>query len=226
MTTVGIVEDNAVVRQVLEQLIDDTPGMRCVCVCDSAEQALRLVPRHQPAVVLMDIHLPNRSGIECTAKLKELLPELQVIILTVYEDTETIFKALKAGACGYLLKRSKPERIVAAVQEVRFGGAPMTSEIARKVVAAFHGPVSTDLPAGTLSRREQEILELLARGLANKEIANQLSLSIETVRVHLRHIYDKLHVRSRTQAVAKFMGAGTEGSPAVFPSILPRGSKP
>lgn len=225
MTTVGIVEDNGTIRHVLERLVGDAPGMRCVCACASAEEAIREIPRHQPHVVLMDLHLPNRSGVECTARLKAVLPALQVIVLTVYEDPETIFKALRAGACGYLLKRSKPNEILAAIEQVRQGGAPMTSEIARKVVAAFQQPAAGDPLTAMLSRREREILELLARGCANKEIAQQLSLSIETVRVHLRHIYDKLHVRSRTQAIAKFMGARGEVGPLSFPPELLNGTE-
>ncbi|MBN2506387.1 MAG: response regulator transcription factor [Verrucomicrobia bacterium] len=206
MITVGIVEDNTLFREGLERLLADTPGMRCACACGSAEEALHRIPRLQPDVVLMDLHLPNRSGIECTAGLTQQMPNLKVVVLTIYEDTMTLFKALQAGAIGYLLKRAKPEHIVDAIREVRRGGAPMTSEIARKVVAAFHQPIAPRSAAHNLSRREREILDLLARGFANKEIAQHLSLSVETVRVHLRHVYDKLHVRSRTQAVAEFMG--------------------
>jgi len=204
ITTVSIVEDNTVLRQTLAQLVNNATGLRCLSVFATAAAALRLIPRQPPDVVLMDIHLPNRSGIECTHLLKQQCPNLQILMLTIYEDTETIFKALKAGASGYLLKRATPEQIVAAIEEISNGGAPMTSEIARKVVTAFHAPPPQE---GTqnLSRREREILELLSRGFSNKEIAQDLSISIETVRVHLRHIYDKFHVRSRTQAVAKFM---------------------
>jgi len=209
MISIAIVEDNAGVRQNFQRLIEDAPGFRCACACDCGEDALRQIPRVRPDVVLMDLHLPNLSGIECTARLKELLPDVQVIIVTVYDDTETVFKALRSGACGYLLKRSAPERILAAIREVREGGAPMTSEIARKVVEAFQQappPGPADL---NLTRREHEILDLLAQGFANKEIATRLSLSVETVRWHLKQIYEKLHVRSRTEAAHKFRNTAT-----------------
>jgi DNA-binding NarL/FixJ family response regulator len=209
MITIAIVEDNAGVRQNLQRLIDARPGLRCLCACDSGEEALRQIPRLRPEVLLMDLHLPNLSGTECTARLKELLPDLQIIILTVYEDTESIFKALRAGACGYLLKRSAPELILAAISEVREGGAPMTSEIARKVVDTFRQPTPPSPPDVNLSRREQEILELLAQGFANKEIATRLSVSVATVCWHLKQIYVKLHVRTRTQAALKFRRTGT-----------------
>ncbi len=208
MTTVGIVEDNVVIRESLKVFINETPGCRVSVACATAEEALYLIPRQPPDVVLMDIHLPNLSGIECTARLKQLLPGLQVIMHTVYEDADKIFKALKSGACGYLLKRATPEQIMAAIHEVRSGGAPMSSEIARKVVAAFQEPGPTAGPSENLSRREREVLELLARGFSNKEIADQLHLSVETVRGHLKQIYDKLHVHSRTEAVLKFIAPG------------------
>lgn len=217
MTTVAIVEDNAVIRRTLEELVNEAPGFRCVCACGTAEEALKALPRHAPDVVLMDIHLPNRSGIECTAELKQALPQVQVMMLTVYEEAEMIFKALKAGASGYLLKRSRPEQIIAAINEIRSGGAPMTSEIARKVVASFQEPVAANSKMENLSRRELEILELLSQGFANKDIAQKLSLSVETVRVHLRHIYDKFHVRSRMQAVLKFIDARSQGESPAMP---------
>ncbi len=208
ITTVALVEDNSGYRRTLEQLINDTPGLRCGCACSTAEQALRLIPRQPPDVVLMDIHLPNRSGIECIGQLKQKLPDLFVIMLTVHDDIEVIFKAIKAGASGYLLKRSKPDEIIAAIEQVRNGGAPMNSEIARKILTALQEPAPPHPLANVLSRREQEILELLSQGFSNRDIAQNLSLSVETVRVHLRHIYEKFHVSSRTQAIAKFMGSG------------------
>jgi DNA-binding NarL/FixJ family response regulator len=191
----------------LELLLSESPGFRCQCACACAEDALRLIPANPPDVVLMDIHLPNRSGIECTARLKQLLPQLQVVMITVYTDIETVFKALRAGASGYLLKRSPPEKILEAITEVRHGGAPMTPEIARKVVETFKQPAGGEPPESNLTRRENEVLELLAQGFGNKEIAQNLSISADTVRYHLKQIYDKLHVRSRTEAVAKFVGA-------------------
>ncbi|PWU09507.1 MAG: DNA-binding response regulator [Verrucomicrobia bacterium] len=205
MISVAVVEDNTGVRSSLELLLNDSPGFRCVCACATAEDALQVIPRHSPEIVLMDIHLPNRSGIECTAQLKSLLPEVQIIMITVYTDVDTVFKALRAGASGYLLKRSNPEQILEAITEVRQGGAPMTREIARKIVEAFKESAGAELQATELTRRENEVLEFLSRGYANKEIAHMLSISLDTVRFHLKQIYEKLHVRSRTEAVAKFI---------------------
>ena len=205
MTTVALVEDSAPMRRNLERMLRRAPGVRCVCACGSAEEALEQIPRHKPDVVLMDINLPGASGIECTARLKLQLPAMQVIMLTVYEDTASIFSALKAGACGYLLKRSSPGEILEALTTVQTGGAPMTSEIARKIVMTFQSPGEGDGDAATLSIREQEILRLLSEGKVSKEIADQLAISYHTVRVHTKHIYEKLHVRSRSEAVLKFM---------------------
>ena len=206
MITVAIVEDDAGVRRSLEWLVKSCPEFSCVGACGSAEEALRVLPKAAPAVVLMDINLPNRSGIECTARLKELLPEVQVVMITVYDESEKVFNALRAGASGYILKRAAPERILQAIREVHAGGVPMSSEIARKVLGSFREPAPAASEEQNLSRREQELLELLAQGCSNKEIADRLSISIETVTWHLRHIYGKLHVRSRTQAVLRFLG--------------------
>ena len=205
MTKVALVEDSAPMRRNLERLLRRAPGLRCVCACASAEEALEQIPRAQPDVVLMDINLPGASGIECTARLKLQIPAMQVIMLTVYEDTNSIFSALKAGACGYLLKRSSPADILEAVTTVCSGGAPMTNEIARKIVMTFQAPVPSVADATSLSAREVEILELLSEGKVSKEIAEGLSISYHTVRVHLKHIYEKLHVRSRSEAMVKFM---------------------
>src|SRR6476659_7627947 len=172
MTKVAIVEDNATLRKYLTELIGHTRGHQCVCACASAEEAFVEIPKHRPNVVLMDIHLPGESGIACTARLREKIPNLQVIMLTVYKDIKMIFQALKAGACGYVLKRSDDQEILSAIAEVRAGGAPMTSEIARMVVRSFmEQPKSTDAN-GTeqLSAREMEILALVAEGCPNKEI--------------------------------------------------------
>jgi DNA-binding NarL/FixJ family response regulator len=213
-TDVAIVEDSATLRQYLAELIGGTPGHRCVCACASAEEALVRIPTVRPNVVLMDIHLPGESGIACTAQLRARLPELQVIMLTVYKDIKVIFQALKAGACGYVLKRSDEREILAAIAEVRAGGAPMTSEIARMVVRSFMETPKDPAPARTdsLSARELELLELLARGFANKEIASTLSISTGTVRTHLMHIYEKLHVRCRTEAAAKYLRSRSDSA--------------
>jgi DNA-binding NarL/FixJ family response regulator len=205
--SVAIVEDSAGIRRSLELLLNESPGFCCAGAYGSAEEALRLLPRNPPDVVLMDIHLPNLSGIECSARLKQLLPAVQVVMITVYTDTDKVFKALRAGASGYLLKRSPPDQILQAIVEVKQGGAPMTREIARQVVEAFKAPTSAPPETSELTRREQEVLELLAKGCGNKEIAQNLSITLDTVRYHLKHIYEKLHVRSRTEAVARFVVA-------------------
>jgi DNA-binding NarL/FixJ family response regulator len=209
MTKVALVEDNATLRNYLANLIATTRGHKCVCTCASAEEALVEIPKHRPNVVLMDIHLPGESGIACTARLREKLPDLQIIMLTVYKDIKTIFQALKAGACGYVLKRADESEILQAIAEVRAGGAPMTSEIARMVVRSFttDSPKAANATAETdqLSTREMEILALVAEGCPNKEIGGRLSISSGTVRTHLMHIYEKLHVHCRTEAAAKYL---------------------
>ena len=205
MTTVAIVEDNAVMRRTFRQWIYAAPDCRCVLACDTPEEALAEIPRLTPDVVLMDIHLQCESGIACTARLKEALPGLQVIMLTVYRNQELIFQALQAGACGYLLKRSSPAELLQAIAEVRAGGAPMTGEIARMVVEAFQKKPAGQAPAEGLTNRESEVLALLSEGLSNKEIAERVAISYDTVRAHLRHIYEKLHVRGRTEAVKRYL---------------------
>ena len=217
---VSLVEDDAGLRRSLERLLNLSPGFHCVCSCGSGEEALKAIPRQPPDVILMDIHLPNRSGIECASLLRQQLPNLQIIMLTVYDDSDTLFRALRAGACGYLLKRARPEEILEAILEARRGGAPMSSEIARQVVAAFQEPVPAGLPDHGLSRREQEILDLLRQGFANKDIAARLSISVFTVKNHLRHIYEKLHVRSRTDVLLRYRdtrGGEADAKPRTTP---------
>lgn len=206
LTSIAIVEDDRDFRTTLKAFLDEAPGFRCVCACDTAEAALQTVPKLLPDVVLMDIHLPNMSGVACTRRLKELCPSLRILILTVYEDNERIFGALKAGASGYLLKRAEPGEIVRAINEVKLGGAPMSSQIASRVVESFHENLRPVPKEQNLSRREEEILEELSKGYSTKEIATRFSISANTVHTHLQHIYDKLHVRSRTEAVLKFLG--------------------
>jgi len=205
LTTVGIVEDDVQICGSLRDLIDNAPGYRCVCTCADAKAALMEIPRHRPDVVLMDINLPGESGIVCTARLKHDLPGLQIIILTVFRDPKALFQSLKAGACGYLLKRSSPEDILDAIAEVRNGGSPMSGEIARMVVEAFHEHTVQAPNAEKLSLREEEVLLLLSKGLVNKEIGDQLHISKDTVRAHLRKIYEKLHVRCRVEAINKYL---------------------
>ncbi len=205
MVKVALVEDKPGVRDSWVKLIDSLDGFVCVQTCVSGEDALRVIPAIKPDVVLMDIFLPRMSGIECTARLKSELPKLQILMLTAVEDDELVFMALQAGADGYLLKRTKPEDLKAAMLDVLGGGAPMTSEIARRVVESFRRagkPAKLDV---RLSAREEEVLILLSKGYSNKEIASQLSIGVETVSSHLKHIYEKLHVRSRAEAVARYM---------------------
>jgi DNA-binding NarL/FixJ family response regulator len=206
---VVLVEDKEEIRSGWSRLINSFPGFTCVCACTSGEDALRTIPGIRPDVVLMDIFLPRMSGIECTARLKQLLPEVQILILTAVDDNDLVFMALQAGADGFLLKRTKPADLRAALLEVLQGGAPMTSEIARRVVSSFRRPPKTESQTVHLSTREEQVLILLSKGYANKEIANELSLSVETVGSHLKHIYEKLHVRSRAEAVARYVSENT-----------------
>jgi len=201
---VSIVEDDAPARGLLGDWVQRAPGFRCVGRHACAEAALAALPIEKPSVVLMDINLPGISGIECVRRLKPLLPDTQFVMLTVYEDPEHIFNALAVGACGYLLKRVSRAELIEALQEVHAGGSPMSSNIARKVVQSFQRPAHQPSEAMKLSARELEVLELLARGYLYKEIAELLKISRPTVNTYIRRIYEKLHVHSRSQAVAKF----------------------
>jgi DNA-binding NarL/FixJ family response regulator len=210
---VSIIEDDAPARGILADWIRRTQGFRCTGVHGSGESALATLPAEKPTVVLMDINLPGMNGIECVRRLKPLLPDTQFVMLTVYEDAEHIFNALAAGASGYLLKRMPRAELLAALKDVHAGGSPMTSNIARKVVQSFQRPGSQSSEAEDLSPREREVLELLARGYLYKEIAESLQISVPTVNTYIRRIYEKLHVRSRSQAVAKFTHvAGATGA--------------
>jgi DNA-binding NarL/FixJ family response regulator len=204
MITVSIVDDESQLRQSIVTFVNGSPGFRCVSAYGSAEAALRGLSADRPDVVLMDIHMAGMSGIECAERLKSLLPQIQIVMLTVYEDTEQIFQALSAGASGYLLKRLSPAKLLQAIREVHAGGSPMSSSIARKVVASFQ-KAGRGEKAGLLSPREQAVLDCLAKGLTYKQIADQLGISIETIRTHIKRIYEKLHVQSRTEAVAKYL---------------------
>lgn len=204
MIKVGIVEDNKTVREGFETLLNRTPGFQCVCTCGTVADALKRIPKAQPDVVLMDIQLPDSTGVECTAKIKELMPTVHIVILTVYEDSERIFRALSAGACGYLLKRAQPEKVIAAVQEAHEGGVPMTPEIARKVIGQFRSQVAEKEQVQSLSEREREVLEHVMHGLGNKAIADRMGVTVAAVKWHLQHIYEKLHVHTRTEAALKF----------------------
>jgi len=204
MTEIGIVEDNRMTREALATIIEHSQDFCCVCVCETAEQALEKLPKFKPKVVLMDIQLPRMSGVECVAQLKKILPQVQVIMVTVYEDPDRIFSALRNGASGYLLKRSTPEQVLAAIREVQAGGAPMSTEIARKVILHFREQSTQNEEVEHLSAREREVLELLSNGCVNKEIAERTGVSVDTVRYYLKRIYAKLHVRTRTEAALKF----------------------
>lgn len=207
--SVSIVEDDARVRGSLVKLIDGAPGFRCVSNHSSAEDALKEIPRLMPQVVLMDINLPGANGVECVRQLKPQLPGTQVIMLTVYQNTEHIFNALAAGATGYMLKQTPPSELLAAIKEVNAGGSPMSGHIARKIVQSFQQTAPVSAEAQSLSPREAEVLNLLAKGFLYKEIAEAMKVSYATVHTHIRHIYEKLHVRSRTEAVAKHLGQKT-----------------
>ncbi|MBN8461066.1 MAG: response regulator transcription factor [Verrucomicrobia bacterium] len=202
---VGIVEDNRGVRESWARLVAAEPDFTCVGSFSNGEEALGDFPRSQPDVVLMDIRLPGISGIECTARLKAILPATQILMVTVYTDNEHLFEALKAGASGYLLKCTDREELAQSIREVMTGGAPMSGSIARRVIEAFHGTPASPRDDSGLSPRELEILGLLAQGLVAKDVAQRTGLSYQTVRVHLRNIYEKLHVHSRAEAVAKYL---------------------
>lgn len=204
--TVAVVEDDPRLREQLLQILENIADIKCVAVCNSAEEALEKIPSQAPDVVLMDIKLPKMSGIQCVAELKKQLPETQVIMVTIYEDSDRIFKALKAGASGYLVKSGPPDQLIAAIRDVFAGGAPMSGHIARKVVQHFHliGPAPRE--SDNLSPREQQVLDLLAMGFIYKEIGAKLDIGTETVRTYVKNICQKMHVRGRLEAVAKHRG--------------------
>ena len=206
---VSIVEDNNRVRNSLARLIELSDGFKCVSEHSTAEEAMTALPKAHPDVVLMDINLPGMNGVECVRQLKPMLPSTQVMMLTVYENTDLIFQALSAGATGYLLKQTPPGELLAAVREVHGGGSPMTGHIARKVVASFQQSGNSSREFENLTPREKEVLDHLAKGYLYKEIADVMAISYDTVHTHIRKIYEKLHVRSRTEAVAKHLGRGT-----------------
>ncbi|MCP5515683.1 MAG: response regulator transcription factor [Verrucomicrobiales bacterium] len=203
---VAIVEDTASVREGLAAILNGTPGFQCVCACGTAEEALRRIRRDETDVVLMDINLPGRSGVECVQRLKERDPGLQIVMLTIEADSQRVFDSLAAGATGYLVKNVPPAGILAAIEEVHRGGSPMSSQIARMLVQSFHRQGRVAREDENLTAREEEILSLIARGYRGKEVAQALGIATATVETHLRNIYDKFHVRSRAGAVAKFLG--------------------
>ena len=208
MITVGIVEDNADIRKALEQILEMAPGYELVCSCENGEEALEVLPIYEPAVVLMDINLGGIDGIEVVRQLKKNCKRMSFMMCTVYEQDEKIFEALTAGASGYIIKKTTPLKLLDAIKELYHGGAPMSSQIARKVVEAFQQKPTTvsNGSLAVLTRRELEILEMLAQGLIYKEITDKLNISSETVRKHVYNIYNKLHVKNRVAAVNKYFG--------------------
>jgi DNA-binding NarL/FixJ family response regulator len=205
--TVAIVEDDPRACGGFARLVDSSEDCRCISQHGSAEPAIDELPKIAPDVVLMDINLPGLNGVAAVQRLKELLPRTQFVMLTVYEDGDLIFSALKAGATGYLLKRSAPTDLIAAIREVHAGGSPMTSQIARKIVQSFQQRPNGIAETHKLTTREAEVLDYLTQGYLYKEIADVLKISYTTVNTHIRHIYEKLHVTSRTEAVSKHLRA-------------------
>ncbi len=205
---VAIVEDSAATRRGLESILKQSSDYECAASCGTAEEALRQIPRILVDIVLMDIQLPNMSGIECAARIKELLPSVHVLMVTVFENSDRIFSALRAGASGYILKRATPEEILDALGQLRNGGVPMSAEIARKVIAFFREQEAATTEVQQLTPREKEVLDLVVQGFSNREIAGRLFVTIEAVRWHLKGIYQKLHVHSRTAAVLKVRPQG------------------
>jgi DNA-binding NarL/FixJ family response regulator len=202
---VAIVDDDEGIRAGLAALIHRAPAFRLVGDYADGKSALKEIPRHPPDVVLMDINLPGMKGYECVRQLKALLPEVQFLMLTVYEDNDSLFNSLKAGASGYLLKRTASARLLEAIRDVHDGGAPMTPQLARRVVQFFSNPPAGDPKVSRLTTGERDFLEQLAKGYAYKEIADRMSISIDTVRSYVRTVYEKLHVHSRTEAVVKYL---------------------
>ena len=204
---VGLVEDQARARENWTQLINSLPEFQCVCSCISAEEALTLIPLKQPDVVLMDIFLPRMSGIECITRLKVKLPDLQIVILTAMDNQELLFMALEAGADGYLLKRTEPSELRRALLDVLGGGVPMTSQIARQLIASFRNHPHSKDESLNLSLREEQILKLVSMGDSNKLISEKLNINFETVCTHLKRVFKKLHVKSRTEAAMRYINS-------------------
>jgi DNA-binding NarL/FixJ family response regulator len=202
---IAVVEDKAAFRRGLAAILELTPGIQCAGMHATGEEALREIPREAPDVVLMDLNLPGMSGIECTRELKRLCPACQVVMVTIEEDNDLVFAALRGGATGYLLKTATPAEIVEAIQLVVQGGSPMSAVIARRVVESFHGQAKPSATAELLTEREIEVLTLIAQGKRIKEVAADLELGATTVQTYLRRIYEKLQVHSQAEAVAKFL---------------------
>jgi len=203
---VALVEDNAKLRKSLAILLDSSADLECAVACADAEEALRVLPQIRPDIVLMDIHLPGRNGIECVAGLAPLLPEVRIVMLTAFENSDEIFDSLAAGAHGYLLKSTAPAQLLESIREVAAGGSPISGSVARKIVDFFRTRPAAPVAAEVLAPREREVLKLLADGCPYKEIASTMQVSLGTVRTYIERIYEKLHVHSRTEAVVKYFG--------------------
>ncbi len=210
---ISVVEDNPKLRRGLAALINDAPDLCCHSAFADAEDALRGLCEDSPEIVLMDIRLPGINGIECVARLVERLPRVRIIMLTAYEDSDDIFRSLAAGAHGYLLKSTEPEKLLDAIREVAAGGSPISGSVARKILAFFHPKPPMPGSVSALAAREGEVLHLLAEGCPYKEIASRMNLSLGTVRTYIKRIYEKLHVHSRTEAVVKYLGRSRPASP-------------
>jgi DNA-binding NarL/FixJ family response regulator len=207
MITVTIVDDDAGVRESIASYINAAPDLKCISAYGMAQDAIQKIPADKPDVILMDINMPEMNGIECTRRLTAVFPSANILMLTVFEDSEKIFQALAAGAGGYLLKRSAPAKLLDAIREVYEGGSPMSAPIARKVVRSFQQAAEVGTKSEGLSPREEQVLDCLAKGYVYKQISDELGISIDTIRTYIRRIYDKLHVHSRTEAVAKYLGS-------------------
>ena len=204
--SIAIVEDLDEVRDGLKNFLALSQGFKVVDTFKTAEQALDDIPKLKPDIVIMDISLPGMNGIECIRQVKDKSPSTQFMMFTVYENDEKVFEALKAGAAGYLLKNTGLIQLIESLKELHNGGSPMSANIARKLVTVFREQQNETVPVDLLSKRENDILQLLTRGLLYKEIAEQLSISVSTVRQHIHHIYEKLHVQNRTEAINKAYG--------------------
>jgi DNA-binding NarL/FixJ family response regulator len=223
--SVSIVEDDTKVRETLARLINSSAGYRCVSEHASGESALHEIPKVKPNVILMDINLTGINGVECARRLKPVLPATQIIMLTVYQNTEHIFNALAAGATGYMLKQTKPDELLIAVKDVFEGGSPMSSHIARKIVQSFQQKGQREDETQSLSPREAQVIELLAKGYLYKEVAETMGVSYATIHTHIRHIYEKLQVRSRTEAVVKHLSQMNRSSENISKTNLSLSSK-
>ena len=203
-TSIAVVEDDQGLRQQLVEILKSAPDLDCLYAVSSAEEALVRIPKDPPDIILLDIKLPGMSGIECLPHLKKAVPATEILMLTVYEEAEDIFRALKAGASGYLLKSSPPEALFEAIREVCSGGTPLSGHIARKMVRYFQAAGQAERESEKLSSRELEVLELMAAGFINKEIGDKLNISLQTVKTYVKRIFIKMHARNRQEAVFKY----------------------